>query len=296
MRVCMCACAVMCAVLNAVACAAQDMDYHGHSGIEVHGQDGIGHLYLPTPPNTHLIRRDKTAVDFIIETCKANPGQITLITLGPLTNVAQALIQCPELPQYVKRIVSMGGVLNLPGNKSPVAEANYHNDAKGAKLVLNAGFEFTMVPLNVTHQVHMNKEFRSALCSLGVIGDFCENALKYYVGTLSRWGNDPETIPMHDSSAVMAVVNPSVFTKAVNVYVDIESVGERTAGMCVPDWKGHFKREPQYHKKTKVVLEVDQAAFKRYYLDCLATFLPKLQHKDEEVAEVVAEAVPPTSA
>ena len=49
-------------------------------------------------------RRDKTAVDFIIETCKANPGQITLITLGPLTNVAQALIQCPELPQYVKRI------------------------------------------------------------------------------------------------------------------------------------------------------------------------------------------------
>jgi inosine-uridine nucleoside N-ribohydrolase len=142
---------------------------------------------------------------------------------------------------------------------------------------------------------------------------------------------------MHDSSAVMAVVNPSVFTKAVNVYVDIESVGERTAGMCVPgtytpdnrqldtrttahapphthhrthhcthgtnvkfvggrtDWKGHFKREPQYHKKTKVVLEVDQAAFKRYYLDCLATFLPKLQHNKEE-EEVEEEAAPPSSA
>jgi inosine-uridine nucleoside N-ribohydrolase len=157
---------------------------------------------------------------------------------------------------------------------------------------------------------------------------------------------------MHDSSAVMAVVNPSVFTKAVNVYVDIESVGERTAGMCVPgtytpdnrqldtrttahapphthhrtritahasphthhrtrttahtaltrslwgggtDWKGHFKREPQYHKKTKVVLEVDQAAFKRYYLDCLATFLPKLQHNKEE-KEAEEEAAPPSSA
>jgi purine nucleosidase len=256
-----------------------DMDYHGHSGIEVHGQDGIGHLYLPTPPNTHLIRRDKTAVEFIIETCKANPGQITLITLGPLTNVAQALVQCPELPRYVKRIVTMGGVLNEPGNKSPVAEANFHNDAKAAKLVLNAGFELTMAPLNVTHQIHMNKEFRSALCALGVIGDFCENALKYYVGILSRWGNDPETIPMHDSSAVMAVVNPSVFTKAVNVYVDIEAVGERTAGMCVPDWKGHFKKEPQYHLKTKVLLGVDQAAFKRFYLDALATYLPKRQEE-----------------
>jgi hypothetical protein len=151
------------------------MDYHGHSGIEVHGQDGIGHLYLPTPPNTHLIRRDKTAVEFIIETCKANPGQITLITLGPLTNVAQALVQCPELPRYVKRIgtiiiacacvracavvrvcvrvligervVTMGGVLNEPGNKSPVAEANFH------KYDTNA--PHTHTPPHTTAHAHM---------------------------------------------------------------------------------------------------------------------------------------------
>ncbi|KAL6069856.1 mediator complex subunit Med15 [Balamuthia mandrillaris] len=250
--------------------------YGGHSGVRVHGENAIGGFAGREVVNRHLVQ-ETSAADFIIETCKQNPKQITIITLGPLTNIATAFQKCPELPQYVKRIVSMGGVLNEPGNITPVAEANFGNDALAAKTVLNAKFPLTLVPLNVTRQVHLNSSFRQTLKGIGEIGDFIYNTTEHYVALLTKWGNDPEKIAIHDSSAVMAVLRPEFFTKKQQIYIDVESKGERTKGMCVPDWKGHFRKEEGYHLNTEVLLGVDDEAFKQFYIECITALVNKVE-------------------
>lgn len=113
-------------------------DYNGFSGIMVHGDDGMGNLKLPPlkeherVPLQHIFI---DAADFIIKTCMASPGEITLVTLGPFTNIATALQRESMLASTIKAVYSMGGSFCGRGNKSPVAEANVGNDPEAAKIV-----------------------------------------------------------------------------------------------------------------------------------------------------------------
>ena len=118
----------------------------------VHGKDGFGEIYLP-PSSRQPI--DETAAEFIVRTVMANPGEITLVVLGRMTNIALALALEPELPKNVKKVVAMGGVLQVMGNVSPVASADILGDAHAADIVLGTDWDVVLVPADTTRQVRV---------------------------------------------------------------------------------------------------------------------------------------------
>jgi len=199
--------------------------------------------------------------------------------LGPLTNVALAVQACPELPSLVKRVVSMGGVLNERGNKTPVAEANFNNDARAAKIVMNSKFHLTLAPLNVTHKIHLNTKFMQTVKEIGSIGRFIYDMLLYYRGILERWGTLRDELPMHDSTAVMAVLAPHFFTQKVAVFIDVEASSELCNGVCVPDWRGHYRKKENYNLNTVALLDVDEEALKAFYLESITKLVARISNK-----------------
>jgi inosine-uridine nucleoside N-ribohydrolase len=235
--------------------------YHGR-GSTVHGENGLGDIELP-PPTASPIAQN--AAQFIIDTCLANPGEITLVTLGPLTNIALALRIRPDLPRYVRRLVMMGGAIAAAGNVSPVAEANVHNDPEAARLVFNAGWEITMAGLDVTMQVHMDDDYLATIRELGNrSGQFIWDITRFYVAAYHRYGYADMVV--HDSSALMAIIRPEFFTSKF-VYVDVETSGELTRGQTIGDWRRQYGHEPQTH----VLTGVDDIAFKQLYYERIAT-------------------------
>lgn len=117
----------------------------------IHGADGLGNLPARVATSNQLDA--SSSAQFIVDMARAQPGQITLVAVGPLGNVALALQLEPELPRLLKEVIIMGGAVLVPGNVSPVAEANIWNDPHAADLVFIAGFKLTMVGLDVTHRV-----------------------------------------------------------------------------------------------------------------------------------------------
>lgn len=235
--------------------------YHGR-GSSVHGGNGLGDVALPTPAKTPA---DQSAAHFIIDKCVSNPGEITLVTLGPLTNIGLALRIRPDLPRYVRRLVMMGGAVTAPGNVNPVAEANVHNDPEAARLVFNAGWEITMAGLDVTTQVHMDDEYLATVRELGNrAGQFVWEITRFYIAAYHRFGY--EDMMVHDSCALMAIIRPEFFTSKF-VYVDVETSGELTRGQTIGDWRRQYGHDPQTH----VLTGVDDIAFKRLYYERIAT-------------------------
>jgi inosine-uridine nucleoside N-ribohydrolase len=117
----------------------------------IHGGDGLGNL--PTRQPTRNVLDPRSSAQFIVDMARAHPGEITLVAVGPLGNLATALKLEPALPKLVREVILMGGTVVEPGNVSPVAEANIWNDPHAADQVFTAGWKLTMVGLDVTHQV-----------------------------------------------------------------------------------------------------------------------------------------------
>jgi len=235
--------------------------YHGR-GSMVHGDNALGGVDLPAPAQQPI---DRDAAHFIIDTCAASPGEITLVTLGPLTNIGLALRLCPDLPRLVRRLVMMGGAVSAPGNVNPVAEANVHNDPEAARLVFNAGWEISMAGLDVTMQIHMDDEYLATIRDLGNrAGQFVWDITRFYIDAYHRFGY--EDMAVHDSCALMAIIRPEFFTSQF-VYVDVETTGTLTQGQTIGDWRRQYGRDPQTH----VLTGVDDVAFKRLYYERIAT-------------------------
>ena len=157
-------------------------------GWEVHGRNGLGEAEFPEPKGTPDPRR---AAQFIIDTIMANPGEITLVPLGPLTNVALAVATEPRIAENVREVVLMGGAANVAGNASPVAEANIRNDPESAHIVFHAGWPLTMVGLDVTEKTVMTPEY---LEELGRANnpwtDFIARITPHYLSFSQRWGDE----------------------------------------------------------------------------------------------------------
>ena len=117
----------------------------------IHGADGLGNLRIRQSVNA--VADPRPAAQFIVDMARSHPGEITLVAVGPLGNLAAALKLEPHLPQLLKEVIVMGGTVSEPGNVSPVAEANIWNDPHAADLVFTAGWKLTMVGLDVTHRV-----------------------------------------------------------------------------------------------------------------------------------------------
>ena len=194
----------------------------------VHGNNGLGGVEFPP---AKLKPVSETAVQLISRLVRRDPGQITIVAVGPLTNIATLLRSDPEIARMIPQIVIMGGSLS-GGNITPAAEFNLYVDPEAARMVFDAGIPLTMVGLDVTEKVLLREEHVRAL--EGGQDAVSEAAGKIMRATLNRahQGIDATVVAMHDPLTVASLIDPKLL-KLADYYVEVETEGELTAGMTV---------------------------------------------------------------
>jgi inosine-uridine nucleoside N-ribohydrolase len=180
----------------------------------IHGADGLGNL--PSRATATGRADPRSAAQFIVDMARQHPGQITLVPVGPLTNMALALQLEPQLPQLLKQVVIMGGAIAEHGNVSPVAEANIWNDPHAADAVLTAGFNLTLVGLDVTYQVLLPVSLFEQIAAhhRHAATDTLLHAVKFYSAFYqSRFAHmkDFNGCYGHDVLAFICLTNPELF-------------------------------------------------------------------------------------
>ena len=206
----------------------------------VHGKTGLDGPELPEPK---IKLQEKHGVDFIIDTILQQPGNsVSLCPLGPLTNIASAILKQPKIVSRIKQIVLMGGAYFEVGNITPTAEFNIYVDPDAAKIVFEAGINMVVMPLDVTHKAlvtgERNEAFRKLKSPVGIavaeMTDFFERFDKEKYGSSGA--------PLHDPCVTAYLINPKIFSgKKINVEIETES--ELTLGMTVADWWGVTDRK-----------------------------------------------------
>jgi inosine-uridine nucleoside N-ribohydrolase len=210
----------------------------------VHGKDGLGNTAQPEPS---LKCQDKPAAQFLAEVARAHPGEITILAIGRLTNLAQAVKADATFPRNIGEVVVMGGALHVPGNVSPCAEANVSGDPHAADLVFAAPWKVTIIGLDVTTKVRLNEAILSRVKQENKrFGAFAYAITRFY----EQFHRDQEHVPdgfyVHDPSAVVYLVAPEIFkVERGPVRVVVEGIATGQTIMATYDyhrelapWKG----------------------------------------------------------
>jgi purine nucleosidase len=257
---------------------------------ETHGPRGIGHAELP--PAARSVS-ERHGVDVILDAARERAGEVTLVTLGPLTNLAVAILLEPKLPRLLRRLVLMGGTYRVAGNTSPREEWNVHCDPEAARIVFRA-FAHPGVAqrplalgLDVTEQAALTPDHMVALArragstpddalalargegpmhtSRSVASNpvirFVADALRWYMEFHAEFDGFYGAY-IHDAIALAAALDPSL-VRSEAVTVDVEVAGELTTGETVADWRHHWKRPPN----VDVAVSVDAATFFERFID-----------------------------
>ncbi|WP_020395492.1 nucleoside hydrolase [Thiolinea disciformis] len=175
----------------------------------VHGIDGLGEQFLP-PPHGQVI--NQSSAEFMIEQIMSQPGEINVVAVGPLSNLARALELEPRIAQHVKQVVLMGGSIEHRGNVSPVAEANIFADPHAADVVMQAAWPLTIVGLDVTYKVLLEPSLFEAIRQHNPrIGAMLQRAAEFYTDFYSQ-EHGVNGCYGHDVSALAYVVQPDLFT------------------------------------------------------------------------------------
>ncbi len=191
----------------------------------IHGRDGLGISW----PEMEAPESSTHSVDFIIEQALNHKNSpVTLCMLGPLTNLAMALILCPEIKEGIKQVVLMGGALDNKGNTSPIAEFNFFTDPHAAARVFDSGLPIVMSPLDVTRQTEVAETWLNAVQSLDT--PVCKAV--YEMLSVYRSGTGGG---LHDPCIVAWLISPELFT-AKRCDVKVKVCGDRE-GQSVPEWK-----------------------------------------------------------
>jgi len=207
----------------------------------VHGKTGLDGPNLPDP---QMQLTDGHAVDYIIDTLRAEPaGTITLCPLGPLTNIATAFQKAPDIAERVQEIILMGGAYFEVGNITPAAEFNIYVDPEAADIVFKSGTPIVVMPLDVTHKVLVTKARNDAFRNIGTpvgiavakMTEFFERYDKEKYGTIGA--------PLHDPCVTAYLIRPDLF-RGRHVNVEIETGSTLTRGMTVADWWDVTDRAP----------------------------------------------------
>ncbi len=236
----------------------------------VHGRNGLGNLKYPKPK-----RRSKSipAAEAMLRMARENPGQLSIVAVGRLTNIAHALNLCPELPDLLKELVVMGGVFmggDHGGNVSPVAEANMGGDPAAADEVFGSGISTTIVGLDVTQNTIMDESFVAKLREhAGDAGQFIHDITRYYFDFYESI-NHARRCPIHDSSAVAYLLAPKLYTyKEGPVRVISEGLamgqtilGEHPERYAIDAWRDR--------PSCRVCVGVDAKGVRALYQRCLS--------------------------
>lgn len=210
----------------------------------VHGDDGFGNINHPSS-NKELDPR--SGAQFIIDMAKKYPGEVTVVAIGPLGNLALALKMEPEITKLLKGVVIMGGAAQVPGNVTPVAEANIWNDPYAADIVFSAEWPLVMIGLDVTYAVSFNQTYLQGLADANpTMGGFVHKASQFYVKFYSSvfQQKDEEVCYFHDAMALAYVIDPSLFEVKMGhfrVATDPLCYGQTTFApedkMITPEWE-----------------------------------------------------------
>jgi len=199
-----------------------------------HGEDGLGGASgrLPKPSHPPL---DVPAARFIVDRVMAEPGAVTIAALGPATNLALAVLLEPAVARCAKRIVLLGGAFGVPGNATPAAEANFHNDPEAARIVCGAGWDVTLIGLDVTTKVEMPRDFVAGICSRpSRPAAFIAEIVPYYQAAYARQHGMGNSIFCHDATLVAYLIRPELFDVEPRIPICVVTEG-RAAGMTIRD-------------------------------------------------------------
>jgi len=226
---------------------------------EVHGDSGLDGPDWPEPA---VPLSDGHAVDLIVEHVMGRPGEVTLVPIGPLTNVAMALRREPRIASRVREVVLMGGSADR-GNVTPAAEFNVFADPEAAAVVFDAGWPLTMVGLNLTRQAPVTADVLGRIEAIGTpLAAVVVQLLGFYHG---RYAGRPEPgPPLHDPCAVARVIDPALVACREAV-VAVETQGRWTSGATVVDYAAGAGRPAN----ASVATELDAPAFWDLLLDAL---------------------------
>ena len=229
----------------------------------VHGEDGLGNVNrlrntdgspLYPPANTEV--SSMAGVDLILEMASRYPDELTLIALGPLTNIAKAIHKYPEKMQRLQKIVLMGGAFEEYGNVTTTAEFNIFVDPHAAYEVFNFGVPLYIAPLDATHQViltgerlHAEGDKRDTPISR-FLKDSTQACMEFYRQHVGFWG-----FHIHDALPIGMLTHPDYF-ESVDAYVQVETEGTLTNGMTVADLRRERQRpEPNAQICVQVAAE-----------------------------------------
>ncbi|HVN15749.1 MAG TPA: nucleoside hydrolase [Anaerolineales bacterium] len=225
---------------------------------ETHGNQGLGYAQLPRPQTKPTVQH---GVDFIIEKIMSNPGQITLVCIGPLTNVAMAIRQEPRIVQAVKEVWIMGGALRHEGNTTPLAEFNTYVDPHAAHIVYHSGMPMTLVPLDVTYQVIFTEADVARLRqSKSNIPKFVADATRFYMEFHDEY-QQIEGCVINDP-LVLALTFAPELCDYEDLFVDVDLSGGVSMGKTFAD----FYKTMKHPANMKVALGVRPRDFIELFL------------------------------
>ncbi len=198
-----------------------------------HGPDGMGGMNYPEP---QLPEQNEHAVDALIDLIRANEKEVMLVTLGPLTNIAAALIRAPEIAKMVARCVVMGGAANVVGNVTPAAEYNIWCDPEAARIVFRSGMKLEMVGWEVGRgdAALTEQEIADVYALHTPYAKFAMDCNVHALHLAKHWQGDPG-MTLHDPTAMAIALDPTISKQSGHYRVDVETRGELTRGMTVVD-------------------------------------------------------------
>jgi Inosine-uridine nucleoside N-ribohydrolase len=220
----------------------------------VHGATGMDGADLPDPT---MPLQEQHGVDFIIDTLMREPaGTVTVCTLGPMTNLGQAITKAPEIATRIKRVVLMGGGCFEGGNITPAAEFNIYVDPEAAAVVFASGAPIVVMPLDVTHKTLTTRPRVEAFKAIGgQLAEVLVGWLDYFERfDVAKYGSDGG--PLHDPNVIAYLLKPELYSgRHCNVEIEVNS--PLTRGMTVTDWWGVTDRP----KNATFIRDVDADGF-----------------------------------
>ncbi len=231
----------------------------------VHGKTGLDGPELPEPT---MPVQEEHAVDFIIASLlAADDAGITLCPVGPLTNIALAMVKEPSIVPKIREIVLMGGAYWEGGNITPTAEFNIYVDPHAAHVVFTSGVPIVAHSLDVTHRALMTKEWIAAVRALETdVGRASAEMLTFYERfDEEKYGTNGG--PLHDPNVIAYLIDPTIY-EGKDCFVEVEIGSEKTMGQTSVDWWRVTKNEPNCHW----IREVDSERFYALLLDRLGRY------------------------
>jgi purine nucleosidase len=249
-------------------CALPLVSVLGKSGEAVHGTSGVGKASLPEPKSQPISQH---AIDYLIERILAEPQELTLFTIGPMTNLALAIRKEPRIVQSLKELVIMGGAIKQGGNVTPLAEFNIYADPHAAHIVFHSGIPITLIPLDVTYKCLLTSADVEGLNKISSpIARFVRDATATYMDFYKKYENF-DGCALHDPLTLATIIAPELLTFE-ELHVDVDISGGVSNGNTFADFM-------KVHKKPanmKVAMDVRGRDFIELFVERMEALSRKI--------------------